>query len=223
MKFLKELAQIKEAAEQQPVDVIDIVKNFPNKHKEALRALWGKDRLMFKGVSIFGNGGIYDQLDNVIDTAFENGDIMGVAIEMEGDDYQGRSVYMEYTDQSNPTDAGQEVYMGYSPSAGTLFVAYDTSLDEEQFNDEWDRMWARTFGAKNYYDHDDEQQYAVFNSIWKQWRDARPFQVFELDVTNGKLDFVREVDVNNSLVGFYSNGFNQLKAKVADLIDLRLD
>lgn len=223
MHFLKELLTLNESAEA-PIEVVDVIKNFPNKYKSALQSLWGKEKLEFKGLSFFANGGFYDQLNDVVNKFVDSSKYHGIEVEIDpAAELDGKSFAVSYEDKTNPVKVGQESYVGFCPSKNVLLVGYDTSLDEELFNEEWDKQWDRTFGRKNHFDHENNEHNMFYDSFWREFIKVGACMVFEVDVSNGKVKVLRQADLPNFLVSFYNTGYKELHKAYPDLIDLRLD
>lgn len=223
--LIKELSQILTEAAEKPINVSDLVVNFPNNFKKVLNDQWGKHRLAFKGLSFFGDDGVYDQLNQVVSKFSRGRDFDGIQIELESvKEYEDQTVKVEYTDKSDPTEYGQEVYLGFSPKQDVLIVAFDTSLQEDLFNENFDEAWESTFGRNEEFSFDNEEHEAVYNDLWDQYTKAHVYLVFELDVVGKKLKVTKQVDLPYRLdKGFYSHGRSLVKQEYPDIIDLRLD
>lgn len=222
--LIKELVQLMEDVTG-PLDVADLVANFPNRYKKAISDQWGKDRLSFKGLSFFANDGIYDQLNTAVSKFAGTRMFDGIQVEMESvSEYKGKTITLDYADREDPTQYGQECYMGFSPKANKLLVAYDTSLREDEFNEQFDDAWKSTFGRRDEFDSENSEHAAVYDDLWDKFKDARVYVVFEVDVSGKSVKIVRQVDLPFDLKkGFYSHGRSLLKQEYPDIIDLRLD
>lgn len=223
MDFLKQLLCLTENIDT-PIEVADVIRNFPSRYKSALKSLWGKERLVFNGLSFFADNGIYDQLDDAVSKFAKSSRYHGIDIELEThDELDGKTIELSYADDSDPTDAGQEVYLGFSPSKNILLVGYDTGLSEELFNEEWDKQWVKTFGRRTEFDIDNSEHHAFYDSVWKKFSDMSAHMVFEVTVKNGKVQVIQQADSGNFTTLFYSAGLKALKQRYSDLVDLRLD
>ncbi len=222
--LIKELVQLTEDVNS-PLELTDLITNFPNKYKKAIADQWGKNRLSFKGLSFFGDNGIYDQLDRAVAKFAEANKFDGIEVEMESvAEYDGKTISIEYSDTSDPTKYGQECYMGYSPKKDVLISAYDTSLQEDAFNETFDDAWKSTFGRKEEFDFDNEEHEKVYNDLWDKFKNARVYVVFEVNVVGKTVKITKQVDLPYRLdKGFYSHGISLVKLQYPDIIDLRLD
>ena len=219
MKLIRELARISEAEEQKDVDVVDIVKNFPSNHKKAIKILWGQERLTFNGLSFFGKGGIYDQLPKAVSQFCNSRSYSGIGVYVDFGEYADNEIYVDYADTTDPEKVGQEVYMGYNPTSGELIVGYDTSLDEEVFNEEFEKQWKKTYNTPH--DYDDPKQAKAYNVGWKEWQELRPYVAFSLTVENNVVK-VKDEEAQDT-DSFYSGGLHDLRNSMRSLINLRLD
>lgn len=223
MDFLKQLLCLTENVDT-PIEVADVIRNFPSRYKAALKSLWGKDRLVFNGLSFFADNGIYDQLDDAVSKFAKSSRYHGIDVELETHyELDGKTIELSYMDDSDPADLGQEVYVGFSPNRNILLVGYDAGLSEDLFNEEWDKQWVKTFGRRVEFDNDNSEHSALYNDIWKQFSDMNVHVVFEVTVKNGKVQVIQQADSDNLTTRFYSAGLKSLKSRYSDLVDLRLD
>ena len=213
--LLNEVKEVAFARGTEPVDLQDIVKNFPITAKKAARQLWGQERFTYKGLPfIEGENSIYSQLDSKISAFCNSRQYSGVSVTIDL-----RSIYLdaiEYEDNSDLRQYGQECYLAYSPSNDKLYVAYDSSLNEDIFIDEFNSLMKEAG-----YKEDTEDYDTAYDKAWKAFSKLRPYVVLEM-VVIGKVLKIQSV-VDDGLDGFYNNGRNRLKAEYTDLIELRLD
>ena len=222
--LIKELTRLTESATD-PLELTDLIANFPNKYKKVVSEQWGKNRLSLNGLSFFADGGIYDQLDAAVSKFVLTRKFDGIQIGMESvTEYQDKTISLDYADRGDPTKYGQECYMGFSPKIGKLLVAYDTSLQEDVFNEQFDDEWKSTFGKKEEFDLGNSGHGGIYNDLWDIFKDARVYVVFEVVVSGKSVKISRQVHLPVNLKkGFYRHGHSLLKQEYPDIIDLRLD
>lgn len=229
MKFLQELTGLYEAevAGVNHVDIADLIKHFPNNHKKAIEKLWGGERLTWNGIPFHGEGSdsIYgDKLDAAMKEWSSQGGEMHV--ELSGIDYHpaegGDPEFIEvsYDQPANPVKDGQEVYMGYDPKSGDLYVGYDMWADEEIFNEEWDTAFKTATGENFEYDEPSHQK--AFNEAHKEFANGGSWMLFKIDFNDGELNVDTEDEGDGT---FYGSGGRSGRSvsKQMGLIDLRLD
>jgi len=215
-----------------PVSVEDLVKFFPSKHKQAIEKLWGLDRLTYKGKQFFdegsGFGPVYTGAMEAGKQAAKNETIEFQFDPSQTTNHDHRALIQDAEDSGKDIpsfevdiklDDMQEVYLGYQPSSGNLYIGFDA--------------WADTVDDKidEYLDgldvDDDNIRDAIDSSIQLALKDFGFFGVLvELKSTDGVRFTANEVIVEPR--GFYrgihnssahgSSAFKHLK-----LIDLRLD
>jgi hypothetical protein len=197
-----------------PIEVADVIKYFPKNYMKVLRVLWGKPRLSYHGMSFFGDGdNAYDKIDAAIKAAIKDGLEVPVSIDVDGTD----DLDMDSLNYDAPVSDYQEVYLGYQPSSDSLYVGIDAWLNEEDFNDAWDREFKNQTGES--FDMDDEEHAKVFNSAWENYKDSDFYGIlFKL---SKDLDDVEEVASIPG--GFYKGIYRANTLKHLQLVDLRLD
>lgn len=209
-----------------PVEVKDIVTNFPTKATKAIHALWGKDRLEYHGMKFFDGkefGEAYDAIHNAVDEHLDEGFEVQETISLDSDlvdaiDKKAHWDEFEF-DMKIEKSEQQEVYIGYNPKNDHLVYGADAWLNEEEFNEEWDKAFKDNFGID--FDFDEETHHKLFMSVHEQYKKLGFVGIlFELAL-HGK-----EFRVVNS--DYYSNGFYQglyktQHFKSRGLVDIRLD
>jgi len=224
-------SSIVEGAEQSaPAELKDIVAGFPTKAKQAISALWGKDRLEYRGMKFFDKGELgaaYDKANEAVEKFIKDDKFM-VDISIPVSDQS----HVEAIDADSGFDAfeyeaevadSQEVYLGYKKDEDKLYLGVDAWLEEESFNENWDKEFKRQFGTRFEYDEDSHQM--LFNDIWKQYSKMGFIGIlFELTWNAGQDEFhVEDVQVSEPGKGFYQGIYNTSTFKGLNLIDMRLD
>lgn len=195
-----------------PIEVSDVLKYFPKNYQKVLRVLWGKPRLSFKGKPFFDE--VYNDIDDALEQAKKDGYEVEMSIPVEGTDELDMD---ELNYQAEVADT-QEVYLGYSPSEDCLYVGVDVWLQEESFNEAWDREFENATGEE--FDMDNEEHAKVFNSAWKEYRDnGFVGALFKLE-GDGPFDAQEEITMPG---GFYRGVRPSPTFKALKLVDLRLD
>lgn len=212
--LIQELMTLKEDQDG-PVELTDLIANFPNNYKKAIRKLWGTPRLKLHGRSFFGDGGIYDKLDALAKKAVKADD--GVEVEIfTNAEYEGGRIELGYNDKIDIAQS-QEVYMGYDPKTDRLFSGWDSSLSEEEFNEQFDDEWKSTFDEE--FDYDNTEHRRVYKEAFDRWSEMHPYFVIEIDARTLKVIEVTHTGTE----GFYKRGLAMLKRQIPSMIDLRLD
>lgn len=223
MKFLQELHNLFEAevAGVNHVELEDLVKHFPNNHKKAIEKLWGGPRLTYNGVPFFAEGSgedILGQAEAAVKAWHADGgevqvDYSNVSFEIDGQEY---NVELSYKENIDPTEDGQEVYMGYDADQNALFQGYDVHYSEEVFNEEWDKAFEEETSMQ--FDYDDPQHSKAYHAAFEEFKHGSGFIIFELTHEG---DGMKADDVASGDGLFYPEGHKW--AKQQGLIDLRLD
>ena len=201
-----------------PVEVADIVKNFPSQHKKALSKLWGGPRLVYHGMPFFDE--IYDKLDAIIEKAQKR-----VEIEMEIDldenlvDAIVKDAGWDTFEYMAKVEDSQEVYMGYSPKEDCLYVGIDAWLDEEEFNEAWDKQFKRNLHQE--FEYEEPAHEKLFSSTHKKYQKLGFQGVLFKMTMSGKNFKASEVMSNGN--GFYQGIYRTGGFKSLGLVDLRLD
>jgi hypothetical protein len=216
MHLLEEsLANTKETG---PLEVADIVKNFPNRHKKFLSKIWGGPRLVYHGMPFFDE--IYDKLDAVIEKAQKRVEIeIEIPLEEKLVDAISKDMGWDDFEYIAKVDDSQEVYMGYSPKEDCLYVGIDAWLDEEEFNEAWDKQFKRNMHQE--FEYDEPSHSKLFSDAFKKYQKLG-FQgvLFKLTLS-GKNFKATEVMSNGN--GFYQGTYKSGEFKSLGLVDLRLD
>jgi len=203
MSILKELLALQE---EQTVDIVDIVKTFPNK-KEAeahARKLWGTPRLTYMGNPILGgNNDVYSHFDEIIDSLKDDEDLY-VELGHTMEDHEPIRVKM--------VDF-QECYLGIDPKTSNLFVGLDAWMDEEDMNEKSDKEGIEYSEDKN----------SDWGKLWEEFKKASPYVILELGSSNGKSFKIHDIITGsgNGHGMFYSAGHKEMQRR--GIIDLRLD
>lgn len=218
MSLLKELFALSEAEVigDNHVELADLIKNFPSQHKKAIEKLWGGPRLVWHNIPFFGSGDqdIYDLIRDAV-KSYDNEDM--IEVEFNDIDFGDDTISLRYSDPSNPEKVGQECYLGYDAQEDCLYVGYDTSLDEEIFNQDWDEEFKKATGEE--FEYDEPEHREAFEKAWEQYKKMRPWVMFKLELESAD-NFSVTVE-HSGLGGFYPEGHQ--RAKSMGLIDLRLD
>lgn len=217
------------------VAVEDLVKFFPSKHKQAIEKLWGTDRLTYKDEQFFdgdGYGPVYKGMLKVAKKALTS-DEAKVTVSVSPDampppsqKYRGYIESVKNFDEEIQLDAhdAQEVYVGYQPTSGNLWIGFDAWLDEKDLEDKIEEF------TSSLDDADHSTQDAIGDYIFKEAKEGLNFLgvLMELTSSDGKNFNVKEIIVEPD--GFYK-GVHSASAHVGKygpfsrlkLIDLRLD
>lgn len=229
MKLIQELHNLYEAevVGVNHVELADLVKHFPNNHKRAIEKLWGGERLTWNGIPFHGDGSesIYGgELDKAINKWSSDGGELHVSLSdidyhpEEGGDPQ--FIEVSYDQPINPIKDGQEVYMGFDPQSGDLYVGFDVWTDEEIFNEEWDKAFKNETGEE--FDYDEPAHAKAFSAAHKEMTSGGMWMLFKLEHSGDGVvaDVVEDGDGT-----FYSSNSRSGRAQVKSmgLIDLRLD
>lgn len=211
-------ASLANTKETGPLEVADIIKNFPNRHKKFLSKVWGGPRLVYHGMPFFDE--IYDKVDAALQKAMER---VEVDISIPLDErfvlaINPKSQWFEF-EYSCRVDDMQEVYMGYDPQADTLYVGVDGWINEEDFNEEWDKQFKRNM--REDFELDEPTHRKLFDVAFKKYQKLG-FQgvLFKLTLS-GKNFKATEVMSNGN--GFYQGTYKSGEFKSLGLVDLRLD
>lgn len=207
-----------ESEEAGPVEVADIIRNFPSQHKKALQKLWGGPRLVYHGMPFFDE--IYDKIGPVLEAAQKRVEVE-LSIQLDERLVQAinpKADWDEFEFSSKVAD-GQEVYMGYDLKADSLYVGIDAWIDEEDFNSEWDKQFKRNM--KEEFESDEPSHQKLFNAVHKQYQKLG-FQgvLFKLNKVGRSF---KAVEVMTNEKGFYQGTYKSGEFKSLGLVDLRLD
>lgn len=217
-----------------PVAVEDLVKYFPSKHGQAIEKLWGSHRLTYKGKQFFteeGNdhGPVYKGAMEAGEEAAKKETVNFQLEPGQTDNHDWRATIQDAEDEglNIPTfevdvklDEMQEVYLGFQPKTGKLYIGFDAWTDHNDLDGEIDDYM-------NGIDADEPVRDAIENAIHHEMKDLGFFGVLvELSSTDGE-NFEAH-DVVTEPGGFY-RGIHNTRAhgshafKHLGLIDLRLD
>lgn len=216
------LAELKlvEAAEQAPagpIELKDLIKYFPGNYAKAIQKMWGKDRLVYNGMKFFDDGKLgeaYDKATDAVEATMKESDFTApVSLHLPDGDALGMTEF-EYDAH---IESSQEVYLGYSSEHDQLFLGVDAWLDENDFNEEWDRKFKADTGVS--YNEDEEDHSALFHDAWKKYTNMGGYGIlFELSK-----DLHHAEPVIFSQGGFYRGVCKDPQFKRFQLVDVRLD
>jgi hypothetical protein len=209
-----------------PVEVKDIVTNFPIKATKAIQALWGKDRLEYHGMKFFDGkefGEAYDAIHNAVDEHLDEGFEVEESIPLDSDlvdaiDKKSRWNDFEFSMKIEKHDY-QEVYLGYNPKNDHLVYGVDAWFNEDDFNEQWDKEFKENFGID--FEMDEETHHKLFMSVFEQYKKLSFTGIMFDLVLHGK-EF-KVVDSDYAANGFYQGLYKTQHFKSHGLVDLRLD
>jgi hypothetical protein len=215
---LHEIAQEESPAGDKQIELQDLVKNFPNTYTKAVVTLAKSGRLTFGGKQVFTKSGEYGPaLEQAVASAEallkDKDTTVDVNIEMDGSvaDIDEHA----HHNADFPVDEFQEVYAGYSPRENKLVIGFDVWLDEEIFNQDWDKNFEDTFGED--FDHSNPAHEKIFNKAHKEFQKTS-FMGIAVEVNESD---VAKMDMSPFSGGFYQGAYPELRR--LKLIDLRLD
>lgn len=225
---LSEIKALTEADENtKPAELKDIVQLYPTKARQAILAMSKKGRVLYNGKPLFDVGGDFSNLFHVADEyasryvkelEFEKS--IPLDIELEDDKY------WESYDFEIRVDDAQEVYLGYRPSDNCLYIGYDVWLDENDFNENWDKQFKKNLGEE--FDNDNEQHEKIFNKAWEYYKkhSANDGVLFKL-VPSGQgfkaYEELKSSDLGDKGGMFYEGIHRTPQFKTLGLVDIRLD
>ena len=207
-----------ESSQDKVLELRDVVKFFPNTYARVIRAKWGSKQLTYRGMPFFvpdedtSTRTVYDEVDAAEEYIRAN-----VSVPVSYTPSKNDLGFEEMDADLNVADA-REVYLGYDAQHNQLLIGFDLWLDEESFNQEFEKSFREQTGEE--FDNDDPDHEAVFQSIWDQHKNAFAGGLFRL-VPKGRGFEVEEEYVMGG--GFYKGIYRQDFFKRMDLIDLRLD
>lgn len=206
MKILQELMSLREAAGA-PIEIADVVKNFPNKKREAVIALLDKGRLHWHGKEIMQEW--YPELEEAVGAFVEDGD--GYSFESSLDVPDGEDVLeVEWENKLGKRDM-QEVYLAYDALNDEMIIGYDVWTMEDDFNEGFDKAWAEDGSG------DDED--GVFAEAWELYKAQGGFYGMTFRV---KPDGSVEEDIPPIAGGFYKS-VRKMIDKNENVVEIRLD
>lgn len=200
--LLRELLEEKTQIDKNKTyEIKDIVEFFPKGKEKLLQKFWGMDGgLTYKGQLLFTKNDLGPAYEGVIKA---------------GEDYinDPDKFYVMVFDklEVNASDA-QESYLGYDPKDDTLWVGFDVWLDEESFNQEFDKKYPR-----------EDVEGEVFKEAWEEFKKSFTGVLLPLKSKDGKKFKVIESKTIERPGGFYKGIYNRNETKKLGLIDLRLD
>jgi hypothetical protein len=207
-----------EAPAGQPIELKELTKYFPNTYEKAARTLAKSGRLMFGGEAVFTKSGEYGPaLERAIAEAEallkDESSTVNIRLELDGT-VADIDEHGEY-DVDYPVTEAQEVYVGYSARGNKLIIGFDAWLDEEIFNQDFDKQFEETFGLD--FDMDDDGHEKIFNATREQFQ-KYSFMGLVVEVNE---DFYATFEDMPYEGGFYRGAHPKLKSR--RIIDLRLD
>jgi len=165
---------IKEAAPEgdKTYELKEVVKYFPNTLEKAVKTLAKSGRLTFSGELVFTKSGEYGpalkQAIAEAEALLNNEETtIDVRTELDGsvaDIDDGGEFNDDY-----PVDEFQETFVGYAWKGDKLVIGFDAWLDEEIFNQDWDKHFEETFGED--FDMDNPKHEKIFNKAHKEFKD----------------------------------------------------
>jgi hypothetical protein len=235
MKTLQSLLFITEAdIPKGKVAVEDLVKYFPSKHSQVIERLWGSDRLTYMGQEFFsGNdhGPVYKGALKAGTKAAKEETINVQIDPSDTSNHKDRQIIHDATADDGaaiPTfevdiklGDMQEVYLGFDPKSGNLWIGFDAWTDHNELDDEMNTY------MDSIEDHDETVKNAVESSIQLGMKDLGFYGVLVELMSEDGSRFTTG-DVVTEPRGFYK-GVHNSKAhgshafKSLGLIDLRLD
>lgn len=206
-----------EAAPAGPIELKDLIKYFPSTYAKAIQKMWGKDRLVYKGMKFFDNGSLgeaYDKANDAVEQAMKDeGFTAPVSLAIP----DGEDLSMTHFEYEAHVDDSQEVYLGYASESDKLYLGVDAWLNENDFNEEWDKQFKKETGQT--YNEDNEDHSALFHDAWKKYSNMGGYGIlFELDD-----DLTSAEPVIMSQGGFYRGVRADPQFKRYGLVDVRLD
>lgn len=214
-----------EATGSEPIELKEIAKFYPKKAREAILALGRKGRVLYKGEPLFSpTGGISVLYENAIDAGTEylkNVELeRSVPMDIEVDD----EVWDSYEYESRVDDS-QEVYLGYRAADDCLYIGYDVWLEENDFNDNWDKQFKKYLGEE--FDHENEQHAKIFDKAWKYFINHGFSVLFKLTYAQNAQfkahEELRSDHISDKAGMFYEGIYRTSAFKSMGLVDIRLD
>lgn len=195
-----------------PVEIHDLVKNFPTTHKKALQKLWGGKRLVYKGKTLFDHDDHGPAYRGAIKAA-EKAKKRGLSLSFRFRDAE--------TEKEVDISEMQEVYLGYDESQDKLYIGFDAWLDDQAIEEVFDDLYRESEGEE--FDVDSNEP--KFVDAWREFKKLEGKGLwgllFELDSTDGE-HFTADL-VHDEADGFYRGIYRSQVFKSMKLIDLRLD
>lgn len=201
------------------IELSELKEYFPNTYKKAVKSLAKSGRLVWNGAQVFTKSGDYGPaLENAVAEAEQflndRDTTIDVTLELDGAvaDIDEHSTFTS----DYPVNENQEVYVGYDTRNNTMLVGFDVWLDEEIFNQDFDREFEETFGEDfNMGDADHEK---IFNNVHTQFKEEAFHGVLVAVSVQGKL----RMDIALGR-GFYKGIYNSKVRSFSDTADFRLD
>lgn len=203
-----------------PIELKDLIENYPTNYMKMIHTLWGGKRLTYKGQRFFDDGDLGPVYDGAL-AAVENTDSDTLEHHFQLTDDKG--VIHETTASVSIHDK-QEVYLGYNKNNNRLYIGFDVWLDnlDEVFDELADECGYEVEDL----DEPNQNSYtSARQKAWKRFNDGNQGflgMLFEL-TTNDGIHFEAEL-IMDMPGGFYSkNMYRSPMFKSLHLIDLRLD
>ena len=210
---------IKEEAPEgdKPIDLNDLLEFFPNTYKKAVSTLAKSGRLTWGGKKVFTKDGDYGPaLEQAVADAesFLKDEKIEITLELDGA-VADLDEHSDFTGEYE-LDEHQEVYVGFATRGEKLMIGFDVWLDEDNFNQDFDKEFETAFGED--YDGDNPDHEKIFNHT----RDQFLKQSF-VGVLVG-VDQDGNCDIEHSAPGgFYKGIYNDSIFKRLNAVDFRLD
>jgi len=203
---------IQEAApdEDKTYDLKEVVKYFPNTMEKAVKTLAKSGRLTFGGAQVFTKSGDYGPaLKQAIAEAEallkDKDTTVDVRTELDGsvaDIDDGGEFNDDY-----PVDDFQETFVGFSFKGDKLVIGFDAWLDEEIFNQDWDKHFEETFGED--FDMENPKHEKIFNKAHKEFKQTA-FLGLLVEVNE---DFHATMDDMPFTDGFHKGAAREFKSR----------
>lgn len=217
MKLLSELLSLSplSEAEKTPIEISDVVKNFPNKKRDAVIKLFDAGRLTWGGKNIVD---MYADFSDAAE-AFIKENIKGeVDVRVDGPD--GDST-IEVNFEAEIIDL-QECYMGYNLEHDRLVIGFDAWLNsDDEFNQAFDEAFKEATGEEH--DMDNEEHQAIYNEAWREYNDNKMgfVGVVVFIEHDGEGFEVVDSEMAPMTNGFYRGAYKIVRRMVD--VDIRLD
>lgn len=192
-----------------PVEIKDVVENFPSQYRKAIKAFQNNGRLRFGGDQVWTADGEYGQaINDAIKVATRL--LKNEPIDVEVDFNVGGTELSTSGDPSFTFDADveevREVWMGYDVKSDQLLIGFDVWIGDNEFNDEWDEKFEQAFEED--FDMDNEEHEKVFNRAWKEFSNNQMFYGAIVSVNTG---MHADMETPEMPGGFYRGPFKVLK------------
>lgn len=178
-----------------------------------MKAHWGNERLTYQGKPFFGSGKtVYDDINKVLKKMKDVGVEVQVTISLNNE------LGFDELSYEADLDDFQEVYLGFDPRSGNLYVGIDAWLKEDDFNEAFESEFKNVMDEE--FDHSNDEHRAAFDDAWKKYSNMGFYGVL-IELSG---DPIRSGEVlEDAAGGFYKGIYKGSNFKALNLIDLRLD